>query len=105
MNLFRNNRKLIEKVNKKTFLKRYSSFCLGALLIAISYNVFIAPNNLVPGGLGGLAIIFNDLFKIPNALTILIFGIILLVLSYFLLGLEKTKASILGSLLFPLFVL
>ncbi len=106
MNFYKtiNKQKLLSKVNKKTFFKRYLSFCLGALLIAISYNVFISPNELVPGGIGGIAIIFNHFFKIPNSLTILIFGLILLILSHFLLGQEKTKASILGSLLFPLFV-
>ena len=106
MNLLKtiNSRQFLEKINKKTFVKRYVNFFLGALLIAISYNVFIASNKLVPGGIGGIAIIFNYLFKIPNSLTILIFGIILLILSFFLLGKEKTKASILGSLLFPLLV-
>ena len=34
----------------------------------------------------------------------LIFNIFLLILSYFLLGKEKTKATILGSLLLPLFI-
>ncbi len=103
MSIF-NHKKIIEQINKKTFFKRYFSFCIGAFLIAIAYNVFIAPNELVPGGLGGIAIIFNYLFKIPNSLTILICGLFLLLLSYFLLGKEKTSASVLGSLIFPLFV-
>ncbi len=106
MNLFQNinSKKLLAKINKKTLFKRYIDFCLGAFLIAVAYNLFVAPNDLVPGGIGGVAIILNETLSIPNSLTILICGIILLILSYFLLGVEKTKASILGSLLFPLFV-
>lgn len=105
MNVFSKNKfKVLETINQKYKVKRYIQFCLGALLIAISYNVFIAPNDIVPGGIGGIAIILNDLFKIPNSVTILITALILLTISYFTLGKEKTKASILGSLFYPLFV-
>lgn len=106
MNLFSSTKKLkiLEAINKKSLVKRYFQFCLGALLIAISYNVFVAPNDIVPGGVGGIAIILNDLFNIQNSLTIFIAALILLTISYFALGQEKTKASVLGTLLFPLFV-
>ena len=106
MGLFLKSKKLkiLEEINKKSSIKRYINFCIGCLLVAISYNLFLAPNNLVPGGIGGLAIIFNKIFGIDNSIVILLCDILLLVISYFLLGKEKTKASILGSILFPLFV-
>lgn len=92
------------KVKKKSKVVRYLTFILGCLIMAISFNLFLEPNDLVPGGVSGAAIILNDLFGLDTSLFILIANILLLVLSYFLLGKEKTKASILGSLLFPLFV-
>lgn len=92
------------KINKKSRVGRYLTFILGCLLLAISFNLFLAPNDLVPGGVSGVAIILNDLFGINTSTFIFIVNISLLVLSYFLLGKEKTKASILGSLLFPVFV-
>lgn len=92
------------KINKKSKIGRYLSFVLGCLIIAISFNLFLEPNDLVPGGVGGASIILNDLFGIDTSVFILIVNILLLILSYFLLGKEKTKASILGSLLFPLFI-
>ena len=106
MNLFSKNKdiKLIEKINKKSYIQRLFEFIIGCLIISISYNIFIVSNSLVPGGVGGLAIIINNLFNIDNSTIIFILDISLLILSFFLLGRNKTRASILGSILFPIFV-
>lgn len=96
--------KALEEIKKKTKVKRYINFVLGCLLVAIAYNLFLASNDIVSGGIGGIAIILNELIGISNSLVMLIFNIFLLILSYFLLGKEKTKATILGSLLLPLFI-
>ena len=105
MKILENKAKKKEKnylLKKK--IKRYGSFILGCLLVAISYNAFLASHDLVPGGISGLAIILNHLIGINNALFVLLVGIILLVISYFLLGKEKTKYSVLGTILFPIFL-
>ena len=100
----KNDLKILEKINSKSSVKRNIQLVIGCLLIATSYNLFLVPNNIVAGGVAGFAIIINYLFNIDNSLVILIGSIILLILSYFLLGKEKTKATILGSLLFPICV-
>ena len=102
MNLFSKNKNII--VKKKSLVKRIIEFVLGCFVVSISYNLFIAPIKLVPGGVGGIAIIVKGLTNIDNAITIFILNIFLLTLSYILLGKEKTRASILGSILFPIFV-
>lgn len=96
--------KVLERINSKSTVKRHIQFVLGCFLIAVSYNLFLAPNNIVAGGVGGFAIIINYLTGIENFIVILIADALLLILSYFLLGKKKTKATILGSILFPLFV-
>lgn len=100
----KNDLKILEKINSKSSVKRHLQLLIGCLLIATSYNLFLVPNNIVAGGVAGFAIIINYLFNIDNSLIILIGSIFLLILSYFLLGKEKTKATILGSLLFPICV-
>ena len=100
----KNDLKILEKINSKSSIKRHLQLLIGCLLIATSYNLFLVPNNIVAGGVAGFAIIINHLFNIDNSLVILIGSIFLLILSYFLLGKEKTKATILGSLLFPICV-
>lgn len=106
MNLFSKNTdfRILEYINRKSLIKRIIEFSIGCLIISIAYNIFIVPNNLVPGGVGGIAIIIKNLFGIDNSISIFILNIILLTLSYFLLEKEKTRASILGSILFPIFV-
>ena len=106
MNIFSKNKdlKFLKYINKKAYKKRLLQFITGCFIISVAYNMFIAPNDLVPGGVGGIAIIINNLFGINNALSVLILNITLLITSYFLLGKEKTKASILGSILFPIFI-
>ena len=106
MNFFSQTRnfKILERINEKARTKRLISFILGSLILAISYHLFLAPNKLVAGGVSGIAIILNSLFKIDHFIVILSLNISLLILSYFLLGKEKTRASILGSLVFPFFI-
>lgn len=95
---------ILEMINSKSRIKRYAQFILGLLLISISFNVFLEPNNLVAGGVSGVAIIVKHFFGIEPSLFIFICSVILLIISYFTLGKKKTMGSILGTLLFPLFV-
>lgn len=104
MKLLKGNKNILNEINKKSYIKRVLTFIVGILLMALSYNIFLATNNLVPGGVTGLAIIITNFIPIDNSLVILFFNIILLVISYFALGKEKTKATILGALLLPLFI-
>lgn len=106
MNIFSKNKdlKFLEYINRKSYLKRLVQFAIGCFIIALSYNIFIASNDLVPGGVGGVAIILNYLFNIENFISIFIVNIFLILVSNFLLGVEKTKSSILGTILFPIFV-
>lgn len=98
------NKAILERVYKKTRIKRYFNFIVGIVFIAISYNLFLASNDIVAGGISGIATILNGLFNLNNSIVILICNVLLLILSYFLLGKEKTKNTILGSLLFPVLV-
>ncbi len=98
------NKKVIETVTKKSQLKRYINFVIGCFLVSIAYNLFLAPNDIVAGGISGVAIIFNGIFNWNNSIVMLAFNVFLLILSYFMLGKEKTKNTFLGSLLFPVFV-
>ena len=97
-------RKALEKIEKKTRVTRYINLVIGCILIALAYNLFLASNDIVAGGIGGIAIITNDLFGWSNSLVILICNIFLIILSYFLLGKEQTKATILGSVLLPVLI-
>lgn len=106
MNLFpkSHNIKVLNEVMKKSYKKRMIQFIIGVFIVALSYNIFIAPNDLVPGGVGGIAIVLNSLFGISNSLVIFILNAFLLLLSLKSLGIKQTKANLLGSIIFPIFV-
>lgn len=94
---------IIQSIYKKGRLKRWIGFIIGVLVVAVSYNVFMVPAKIVYG-VGGLGIIFNSLFGISPSFIILIGSVILLLLSFLFLGKEQTKHSVIGSLLYPIFV-
>lgn len=94
---------IIKEIYKKFRIRRYFQLILGLLLIAIAFNLFLLPNNIVFGGVSGISIIVKQIFGLNPSLFILISSAILLVVSYIFLGKETTSASIVGSLLFPIF--
>lgn len=95
---------ILEKVEAKDKLKRYFELVIGILLIAISFNLFLLPNELVFGGVSGLSIIVSKFITIDASTFIMIASLLLLVVSFLVLGKNDTKASIVGSILFPIFV-
>ncbi len=107
MKWFRKNDKkdyILNKVETKYRVRRYIELVIGVTLIALAFNIFLLPNNIVFGGVSGLSIIVKEFAPIDPSHFIMIASLILLVVSYFVLGKEKTKGSIIGSLLFPILV-
>ncbi len=101
---FKEKRKneVLQLVEKAHLLKRYLYLVIAVIIYAIAYNLFFFKNNIVYGGASGISIITRDL--IEPSIMILILNVFFLILSYFLLGKKQTLDSIVGSLLFPIFV-
>ena len=85
-------------------IKKYGIVIIGIFFVSLSYNLFFSPYQFDTGGVSGLAIVLHSLFMISESSFILIANILLLILSYFILGKELTKNSLLGSILFPIFI-
>lgn len=104
MKLFHKEKKdIIKEIYSKDLLKRYASFLFGLLLLSSAFNIFLLQNDIV-SGVSGLGVICNKVWGTDPSLVIMIGSIILLILSYFLMGKEKTANSVVGSLLYPVFV-
>lgn len=102
---FKKNEKideLIKKIENKNLVGRYFTLLISCLLVALAFNLFFLPINIVYGGVSGVSIIMKKMFDINPSIFILIVSSILLVISFFTLGWEKTKGSIAGSILFPI---
>ena len=59
---------------------------IGALVAAVSVNLFYRPADVAPGGVSGIAVILNALFGLPVGLLVLIGNIPIQILGYRMLG-------------------
>ncbi|MDO4695368.1 YitT family protein [Porphyromonas sp.] len=85
---------------------------IGAFLQAFAYSVFIAPANIVPGGIYGTTIVLNHITKgifsfapdgLPIGITALFFNVPLLFLAIRKLGLSSGPKTILTFVLIAVF--
>ena len=75
---------------------------LGCLLMALAVDIFLDPNNVVPGGFTAIAIFANRLRGWPTGLTLLALNIPFLALSVWLLGAEFGPKTIAAAVLVSL---
>lgn len=90
--------------DNKDIIYRGFAFVFGIFLIAMCYNIFFLPNDFVVGGASGLGIIVEGITGFNSKIFIYIFDIILILCSFIFLGKVETKNTIIGSLLYPLFI-
>ncbi len=93
---------IIKEVNKENIIVRIMWLTIGCFMVAFAFNVFFLQYDIVCTGVTGISVILKDLIE-PSELILLV-NVILLVISYFALGKEKTTNSIIGSLMLPIFI-
>ena len=85
-------------------IKNLLMLIIGCLICALSFNIFLSPYHIVSGGVSGIAVILKNLFDYEEAITVLILSIFLLGISLIFLGKKATVNSVIGSILFPIFI-
>ena len=85
-------------------IKRFFMVVLGCLICALAFNVFFSPYHIMPGGVSGIAIILKRIFDLDESVTVLLLSIMLLLISLIFLGSKATLKSVIGSILFPVFI-
>lgn len=100
--IFKKKEKILPKIERKTLAKRYLLLLVAIVIYAISYNLFFFHNNIVYGGVSGISIITSKI--VDPAIMIFALNVLLLLLSLIFLGKKQTLDSIVGSILFPIFV-
>lgn len=94
---------IIDRIYSKDRLIRSFQFLLGVFIVALSYNIFLLPSNIVYG-VGGIGVLLKKILNINPSITIFVTSMLLLIVSYFTLGKKKTIHTVAGSILYPLFV-
>lgn len=100
---FKKEDTIVRDVYKKGRIKRYLQFILGLLLVSSAFNLLVLPMKITYG-VSGIAVILNSVYQIDPFIVIMIGSVILLIMSYILLGKEKTANTIVGSIMYPIFV-
>ena len=72
---------IIKDIYSKDRLTRYAQFLFGITLVALSYNIFVLPNNIVYG-VGGVGVILNKLYGVDPSIVLLIGSIILIMMRF-----------------------
>lgn len=75
---------------------------MGSLISALGINLFISNAQLLSGGVSGISLIIQYLFKFPAGYTVLLLNIPLLILSYRYLNNRFTILSFIGIISFSL---
>lgn len=95
---------IFKRIESKDLLKRYLNLIIGCSLSAFAFDMFFSPYNIVHGGVSGIGIVVNNLTGFSISSFVFVASMILLLISYFTLGWEKTKGSIAGSIIYPIMI-
>ena len=85
-------------------LKNILGIALGCLVTALALNLLLVPNQIAPGGAGGLAVVLTHVLGIPVSILLLAINIPLFILGWFVLGPRFGINTLVGSLFLPAFV-
>lgn len=83
---------------------KYCVIVLGALIFATGFQLFMYPNNIISGGVTGVAMIINKLSRLPVGVLTIVLNIPLFVLAWKKFGLRFIVDSLVGMLLSSIFV-
>ena len=82
--------------NIKSFIKDYFFISLGSCILALSLNMFLAPNKTSGGGVGTIATILWHLFNVKMSISNLMCNAILFIFGYKVLGKYAVVKTISG---------
>ena len=94
-----NLRDRLRRTNLRALMLKLALLTAGALLAAVNVHLFLAPSNIAPGGVTGIAIILNELTGWPIGLTMLVLNIPPIVLGFQYLGRFRFLVSTLYTVL------
>ena len=74
---------------------------LGIFMMAAGFYYFMVPYNLITGGVGGVAIVIQEVFQFNVLILVYVLNLSFLVLGFLIYGKLFFMKTILGSLLYP----
>ena len=93
-----------KEYNKKVILSKYLSILVGNFLCAMALILFLRPAQMIGGGVGGIAVLLNAVFKIPLGLSVFLFNLPLMLLSLKVLDRNFIFYLTLSMIIFSLYM-
>ena len=91
-------------VVSKMKIKNIILLLLANLLLAIVFNLFLLPLDIITGQTSSIATITNYLYKLDPALVLLLVHLACVIIGFMYLGIKTTAKSILSAVSYPLLV-
>ncbi|MEG3006507.1 MAG: YitT family protein [Oscillospiraceae bacterium] len=85
-------------------IKEYFFIAVGTFLAALGVYYFMVPQDIVTGGVSGLAIVIAKFLPLPISLITLIINGLLLIIGFTFLGKEFGMKTVYSSILFSFFI-
>lgn len=94
----------MNKIIDKNEITRTTTMLISLILSAVLYNLFLLPLKLVTGGVPGIATITHYLYGIKSSIMIFLLSAACVTISFMYLGVKRTAATLLATIIYPIFV-
>ncbi|MEG0735788.1 MAG: YitT family protein, partial [Longicatena sp.] len=89
-------------INRKEFMYEFLWILAGNIALAIGVAWFILPNNVLTGGLAGVAIALQKIVPLSPEMMINVGTVGLFIIGVFILGKKFAMKTILSTIAYPL---
>lgn len=96
--------KILDEVNSRNLFLRVIITTIGTFLLALCYNLFLDPNNLVIGGLTGLSIVVKQVLHVDGTVFIYVATALLIIIGFILLERKDVFKGMFVAILYPFFI-
>ena len=89
----------------KKYLKELLLIALGNFILAIAVTAFILPNDILSGGVAGIAILIQPFVPLDPELIISILNTVLFIIGFIFLGKHFAITTFLSTIIYPFFIM
>ncbi|MGE8202955.1 YitT family protein [Heyndrickxia sp. NPDC080065] len=82
-------------------MKEYFLVIIGAILVGLSYNMFLLPSKLAAGGISGVSTILHELYGFPPAYMQFLINIPLFIIGWITMGKDFSGKTLVGTFCVP----
>lgn len=86
------------------FIRKYATITVAAFLYGVGVSLFLEPNEVVPGGLTGIAVILSRFIPVQSGTILFICNIPILIMGYYMFGKKFISSTIYTTLVVSVFV-